>query len=188
MTTLSSPASIFEHTLDPLSGYDKERGLAFTANLSANVTIIPYPGRVGHLNSVGEWEMGVTGKQMPCYLMPPSHPLGHQPTVSPYWQGVGKYPLTGLPATAGLELATTEYDSERTFAVNDLLTAIASNSDQDTGGLLTNVNGSNVALTPPYIGATTTRTVCGMVSKPPVTLKNKNTVLSLWTLVILGST
>ncbi len=188
MTNISSPASIFEHTLDPVSGYDKERGLAFTANLSANVTLTPYPGRVAHLNSSGEFEMGVAAKQMPLFLMPPSYPIGHSPTVSPYWQGVGKFPLTGLPATAGLELATTEFDTDKTYLPNDLLTAVADNDDQDTGGLLSNVDGSAAALTHPRKSAGTTRTICGMVSKAPQTLKNKNVVLYFWTLLIIGDT
>jgi len=188
MPTLSSPASIFEHTLDAVSGYDKERGLAYTAVLDDAVTIDIYPGRVAHLNAAGKFEMGVTGKQMPLFLMPPSHPLGANPSVSPYWRGVGTFPLTGLPATAGLELATTEYDATNTYVPNDLLTAVASNTVQATGGLITNENASGTALTAPYISGGTTRTVIGMVSKAPTQLRNGNTVLSFWTHLILGAT
>lgn len=192
MTQISTPASIFEHTMDPTAGYDTTPGhrLDYTANLSANVSIIPYAGRVGHLNASGEWEIGCKADKMPCFFMQSSVPYGHQTTVSPYWKAIGKFPLAALVATGGFELSTTEYDSAETYAISDYLTAGFSNSDQDAGGLLTNklpADGAT-ALTPPWRGGGTTVTICGQVTAAPETLKNGNTVLRFWTLYFPGST
>lgn len=189
MTTLTSAASIFDHTLDPVSGYDKERGLNFTANMSPNVEFDMPQGRVVHLNPNGEFETGVEGQQMPLFLMPSSTPWGAMPTLSPHWAGVGTYPRTGLPSSGGLELATTEYDTDNTYAPNDLLTAVVDNVDANAGGLITNKNAAGTALTAPYKVGGTTRTIIGIVSKAPEKLKNKNTVLCFWTLPpIIGVT
>lgn len=190
-TTISTPANIFEHTLDPIMGFDISPGhaLLYTAKMSANVTILPYEGRVVHLNSVGEFELGAAGKQMPMFLQKWSMPVGHQSTLSPYWQGFGSYPFSAMVCTGGFEVATTEYDSAKTYAVNDFLAALATNVTQATSGVLTNVAvDGTTALTAPWIGGGTTRTIVGQVSRPPATLRNGNTVLSLWTVYFPGAT
>lgn len=196
MADITTPASIFDHTLDPIAGYDTTPGhrLDYTAPLASAVTITPYAGRVGYLNANGEWEMGCKAHRMPCFFMPPSYPYGHLPTVQELmpgkgWQSVGTYPLTALVATGGYELATTEYDDAQTYAVGNYLTAKVSNTVQATGGVLTNVvPGSGTALTEPWSGGGTTKTICGQVVRPPATLKNGNKVLSFWTLYFPGST
>lgn len=190
-TSITTLANIFEHTLDPIMGFDISPGhaLLYTAKLSENVTILPYEGRVVHLNSAGEFEMGAAGGVMPMFIQKWSMPLGHQSTLSPYWQGFGNYPFSAMVATGGFEIATTEYDSAKTYAVNDYLAALASNTVQATGGLLTNkdIDGTT-ALTPPWKSGGTTRTVVGQVSRVPQQLRNKNTVICLWTLNFPGAT
>jgi hypothetical protein len=191
VTTLSSPADIFEHTMDVIAGFDMAPGamLNFTADLSANVSLIPYEGRIVHLNGDGDWEMGAVAKKMPCVIMKPSVPYGGQPTVSPYWRAIGKFPLAALPCVGGFEIATTEYDTAQTYVNGDFLTAKADNTAQATGGVLTNVvPGTATPLTAPWVAAGTTRTLCGQVTRAPETLKNKNTVLSFWTLFFPGTT
>lgn len=192
MTTLiSTPASIFEHTMDVVAGYDTTPGerLDFVANLSANVTIVPYEGRISHLNSLGEWEMGCVAKKVPCVLMKPSVPYGNITTLSPYWQAIGKFPLAALPVTGGYQIQTTEYDDNKTYGVGDWLTAASANDNQTTGGVVTNtVPGNSTALTAPWVSGGTTKTICGQVCGTPVTLKNKNKVLNYWTLFFPGTT
>jgi len=190
-TTISVLANIFEHTLDPIMGFDISPGhaLLYTAKMSANVTILPYEGRVVHLNSSGEFEMGAAGPVMPMFLQKWSLPMGQLPTVSPYWQAFGTYPFSAMVATGGFELATTEYDSAKTYHVNDFLAALADNTTQATGGVLTNVAvDGTTALTAPWKGGGTTRTIVGQVSRTPTQLRNKNTVLSFWTLYFPGTT
>lgn len=196
MATITTPASIFEHTLDPIAGYDIQPAhrLDYSTKISANVTILPWAGRVVHLNSVGEWEMGCKANAMPCFLMPLSYPIGHMPTVTALnpgsgWISVGGFTATALPAVGGYELATTEFDATKTYLPNNFLTAKVSNTDQDTGGLLTNVApGSSTVLTPPWAGGGTTKTICGQVTRPAETLKNGNSVLSFWGVYFPGST
>jgi len=191
VTTISHPADIFEHTMDVTAGYDLAPGqrLDFTANMSVNVTVVPYEGRICHLNSVGEWEMGCVANKMPCVLMRNSIPYGQQPTVSPYWQSIGKYPFVALPATGGYEISTTEYDTSKTYNIGDWLTAASTNTIQNTAGVVTNVQpGTNTALTVPWAGGGTTRTLCGQVCRLPVTLRNGNTVLGFWTVFVPGTT
>ena len=190
-TTITTPASIFDHTMDVTAGYDLAPGqrLDFTANLSANVTVIPYEGRIVHLNSVGEWEMGCVQNKMPCVIMRGSVPYGQLATVSPLWQSIGKYNFVALPATGGYEISTTEYDSAQTYNIGDFLTAASTNTIQGTAGLLTNVQpGTNTALTAPWKGGGTTKTICGQVCRLPQTLRNGNTVLGFWTVFLPGTT
>jgi len=189
--TITTPADIFQHTMDVTAGYDMAPGqrLDFVAKLSSNVSIVPYEGRVCHLNSVGEWEMGCVAKKMPCIFFKGTVPYGHQPTIVPYWQSIGNYPLAALVATGGYEVSTTEYDSTKTYAIGDFLTAASTNTIQDTAGVLTNVQpGTNTALTAPWVGGGTTKTICGQVCRPPATLTTGNTVLGFWTLFFPGTT
>ena len=191
MPNLTTPANIFEHTIDVLANYDTTPGhrLDKTAYMADAVTIVPYGGRVGHFNASGEWEMGCAAKKVPGFFMPPSVPYGHQPTLSPYWQSIGRYSVTGLVATGGFEIETTEYDSEQDFVVGDWLTAKVSNTDQDTGGVLTNVvPGTSTALTAPWVAGGTTKTLCGQVTHAPQTRKNGNSVLAFWTVFFPGTT
>lgn len=190
MATISTPADIFEHTMDVVSGFNTTPGrLDFTANLSANVSLIPYEGRIVHLTSAGEWAMGCVAKKVPCVLLKPSVPYGHQPTMSPYWRAIGKYPMAALPVISALQIATTEFDTAKTYAVGDWLTAAANNTNQDTGGVLTNtVPGNATALTVPWAGGGTTKTIVGQVCRAVEALRSGNTVLHFWTVFIPGST
>jgi len=196
MPTISTPASVFDHTIDPIAGYDIAPGhaLNYTAPVSSNVTLTPWEGMVVHLNASGEFEVGCRADKMPIFLMQPSKPYGHLSTVQALnpgqgWQSIGLFPRAGLVATGGFEIATTSYDSAQTYLPNQYLTAKYSNTDATAGGMLTNkVPGTNTAVTYPGRASGTTVTVCGMVTRPPTTLRNGNTVLSLWTCFFPGST
>jgi hypothetical protein len=190
-TSITIPADIFQHTMDVTAGYDLAPGqrLDFVATLSPNVAISPYEGRIVHLNSVGAWEMGCVAKAMPCVMMRGSVPYGQMPTISPYWQSIGTYPLVALPATGGYEISSTEFDTNQSYNINDLLTAGSSNTLAAVGGVITNVQpGTATPLTVPWAGGGTTRTICGQVCRLPSTLKNGNNVIGFWTLFIPGTT
>lgn len=200
-TTMTTPLSIFQHTLDPIMGFDIAPGhsLLFSAPISSNVTITPYEGRIAHLNAVGQFEMGCAGLQMPIVLFRPATPYGAvqsvalapsggSPSVAPGWQSTGQAPLAGMVATGGFECAASDYDIAKTYAYNDLLAALASNTDQTYGGLLTNVDTVGTKLTAPYKSGGTTRSIVGIVSSPPATFRNGNTVLRFWTYFLPGTT
>jgi hypothetical protein len=132
---------MFEQALDTLKGWfhlsalDKSAKLA--AALLATATDIP-AGRVAHLNADGEFETGGSGTEMPIYLWngkfhPDVSNSGTSPTTSvDHWVAIAPTGvMSGLVATGGYELQTTEFDTALTYAPNELLTA-------DSDGILTN--------------------------------------------------
>lgn len=170
---------MFDHTLEPVKGWFHDSALEFTGKMSANVTISPvFAGRVVHVNSVGQFEMGATGHQMPIFLFQNSDDPDVQrdadPTNGIY--GVGGNIMSGWVASGPYEIEDTEYDTAQTYAPNDLIRAQASNSVSATGGVLTN---SGVTL---Y-----TNCVCGVVSRGVITNANNRTVLAMWTVFLPGS-
>lgn len=134
-------AQMFEQALDVMKGWFHGHALDKSAKLSAallnSATAVP-AGRVAHLNSDGEFELGPTGHQMPIYLWNgKNHPDVYNPGTSPitsvqHWVAIAPTGvMSGLVATGGYELQTTEFDSEQSYACNDLLTC-------DANGVLTN--------------------------------------------------
>ncbi len=128
-----SVSMMFEHALDQLKGWPSPTAVDKDAKLSSNVTAtvrpVP-PGRVVHLNSVGEFEMGASGTQVAIFLLngEESFDVSNPTTLTAAgaynansWYAVaptGK--MSGLVATGAYELATTEYDPDPaiTFAPN----------------------------------------------------------------------
>ena len=136
-------AQMFEQALDVVKGWpgdlhalDKAAKLDNT--LLTGLTEVP-AGRVAHLNANGEFELGGSGTQMPIYLWQgKDHADVYNNGVSPvtstqHWVGISPTGvMSGVVATGGFEIQTTEFDDEQTYACNDLLTA-------DANGVLTNV-------------------------------------------------
>lgn len=161
----------FDHALDTPKGWFEMAALDFSAKLSANVTIDPvYAGRCVHLNSDGEFEMGVTGHQMGIFLLQNSD----DPDVATGGpsDAQGTIPagdMSGLVAKGAYELETTEFDDDQDYAPNDGLRAIADNSNATTGGRLTNA------------GVTFgTTAVVGIVSKGAYTNSHNKRALVFW--------
>ena len=185
-----APSQMFEHTLRPLKGWFQMAALDKAAKLAAAVTLTAYAGRVVHLNAAGEFEMGVSGRQVPIYLFQGSNLFAvsnpgttaaggfmHQ-AISPI--GV----LSGLVGIAGYELESTEFETvpNAAYAPNQLLTAGTSNTVQATGGVLSNDRagaGGSSGLVRQYTDA-----ACGVVSDGQSTNEHGVSVLKFWSLYL----
>ena len=137
----SAVAQMYEQALDTPKGWFHLSALDKSAKLAAalldSLTSVP-AGRVAHLNAAGEFELGGSGTQMPIFLWNgKDHPDVYNDGTSPvtgttHWYGISPTGvMSGLVATGGYELQTTEFDDEQVYAPNDLLTA-------DANGVLTN--------------------------------------------------
>lgn len=190
MSGLYSPDLMFEHCTNAKKGWFDMSSLDIAAPGSANVTF-PIPrGRVVHLNSVGQFEMGLSGTEMGVFLLNGSYDYdvnnpgttrgGNfvQQAVMPSGN------LSGLVATGGYELYTTEYDPSRTYTPGDLLTAVANNTSSAVGGLLTNAGTGSHGNVKQYVDA-----ACGVVSTGlgPHPNQNSMSVLSLWPIYLPGA-
>lgn len=178
-----APSQAFEHAQTPLKGWFQPAALDFAAKLSSNVTITAYGGRVVHVNAAGEFEMGIANTQMPIFLIQgsqeydvsnPSYTVDGtfvQEAILP--DGV----MNGLVGTGGYEIQTTEHDKtpQVSYLPNQLLTAKNSNSNQTTGGVLSNDRngaGGTGGAVRQYVDA-----ACGVVSRGQY--KNEHGVLTL---------
>lgn len=178
---MATPRQMFDHTLDAVKGWlpGNMSSLDCSGKLSPNVTINPvYAGRVVHKNDNGEFEMGVTGTQMAIFLLQNSDDPDVQNNGGQHWNAIAPTGvLSGLVATGGYELASTEFDDSRTYRVNDPLRAVASNTNATTGGRLTN---ESVVLFQTAI--------VGIVSKPPAKNSHGKKVLTFWPVFCPGTT
>lgn len=187
MPTARTTANIYTHALNIVRG---DRGmvhnLLFTAQKSANVTFSLKEGRCVHLNSEGEFETGASGNQMPLFvLQTESDPDVDQTYSEDDYQVFPAGAITAVVATAGVELSTTEYDTERTYAPNDLLRAPVANTNATTGGRLTNESVVKVASATPA----SSTCVCGVVSvgeDDHPNAKNEQ-VLRFWPIFQMGA-
>lgn len=181
-----APSQMYEHTLRPLKGWFQMAAVDKAAKLAAAVTLIAYSGRVVHLNSSGEFEMGVAGTKVPIYLNQGSNLFA---VSNPGTTGAGGFMhqaiaptgvLNGLVGIAAYELETTEFDvtPNVAYAPNQLLTALASNTVQATGGVLSNDRagaGGSTGLVRQYTDA-----CCGVVSDGKSNNEHGVPVLKFW--------
>lgn len=176
---MTTPRQMFAHSLIALKGWlpGNMGALDNSAQLSANVTIDPvFAGRVVHQTDAGEYEMGCTGTQMAIFLLQNSDDpdVSNNDGVSQAVNPDGT--MSGLVATGGYEVTSTEFDDDQTYAVNNQLRAVASNSNATTGGRLTN-QGITVG----------TNAVCGVVSKLPYSNSDGVRVIQFWPVYCPGS-
>lgn len=143
---MPAPALPFEHGFDVKKGWFDMAALDYDAKLSSNVSFVVPRGRVVHLNSNGEFEMGAHNTGVAVFLLNGSEDAD---VSNPGTTAAGNFmhqavaptgKLSGVVATGGYEIDNTEFDSSRTYTPGDLLTAVADNSDATTGGRLTNEN------------------------------------------------
>jgi len=143
---MPAPALPFEHGFDVKKGWFDMAALDYDAKLSSNVTFVVPRGRVVHLNSNGEFEMGAHNTGVAIFLLNGSEDAD---VSNPGTTAAGNFmhqavaptgKMSGVVATGGYEIDNTEFDSSRTYTPGDLLTATASNSNATTGGRLTNEN------------------------------------------------
>lgn len=152
-------AQMYEHALNPVSGFDPLYAIYKYAPLSDDVlnAVDAVPaGRVAYLDVAGEFQLADGGNivaqggtqpnsAMPLYLWQGSHDPdvlndGTSPATGRiHWFGVNPHGvMAGLVATGGYELQTTEFDADQDYLPNELLTC-----DEDADGVagrLTNVS------------------------------------------------
>ncbi len=185
----TSPDLMFEHGFDAKKGWFDMASLDFDAKLSDNVTFDVPRGRVVHLNSSGEFEMGVSVTGPAIFLLngsldfDVSNPgttkggLFMHKAIAP----TGK--MSGLVALGGYELDSTEFDATKSYTPNQLLTAGTSNTTLATGGLVTNVGtGSGGTRVQQFVDP-----VCGIVSTGKHKNHNGVNTLSFWTAWLPGA-
>ena len=177
-----APRRMTAHTLEAPKGWPSPHAVDFYAPIASSVTAaisggVVFAGRVVHLNSTDEFEMGVTDRSMAVFLFQNSddpdveNDGGTLSTDYGAWSAVspsGK--IGGLVAKGAYELASTEFDSTRTYVPNDCLTA-ATGTTLATAGVLTNASAT------PY-----TNPVCGVVSRgrTPTSAANSHGVAELY--------
>jgi hypothetical protein len=189
---MPAPDLMFEHGLDVKKGWFDMASLDYSAKLSSTVEYSLPRGRVVHLareGSPGNYKEvflpGVSNTGVAIFLLngstdadvsnPGTTAAGnfmHQ-AVSPS----GK--LSGLVATGGYEIATTEYDPAGDYAPGDLLTAptgvLAANAA--TAGRLTKTSAVQ------YVNP-----VCGVVSSGAAKNHNGVNTLSFWSVYLPAGT
>jgi hypothetical protein len=179
---MPAPDLLTEHGLDVKKGWFDMASLDYSAKLSSAVTFAVKRGRVVHVDSNGEFRPGAHDTNIAIFLLNGSEDADvsnpgttaggrfmHQ-AVAP----TGK--MSGLVATGGYEIASTEFDADQTYAPGDLLTATASNSNAATGGVLTNDSVTQY-VTP----------VVGVVSSGKAQNHNGIQALSFWTVWLPGA-
>ena len=185
---MTTPSQMFENFLEPLRGWYEDGALVYTAKLASNLhaNCRPLPGRCVSLNSSGAMVMGIASlAAMPMFIFQGRDAFDvstpHEGTTpSGYFVSKAIFPkgmITALVATGGYELSTTEYDTTRSYAPNQLLTAWGTESGQEANwGRLTNVkNAANAAIVL-YVDP-----VCGVVSSGVGKNEYGVPTLSFWT-------
>jgi hypothetical protein len=135
------PRNINAHVLNPLKGWPNPTALDFSAPLAASVleTVDPvFAGRVGHLNTSGEYELGVPNGQsghkvhMPMFFFPnsddpdvsnPGGVTGSSDDDPEGWVAVQRGNMLALVATGAYELETTEFSTLESYEPGDALQA-----------------------------------------------------------------
>jgi len=164
-----APNLIYEHAVNVLRGYTEQgkTSLVVVAPMAAAVTATVYPGRIVHLNSDHEFELGHAGSEIPMVLLnAPGDPGANRnpETISGNWasQHGNRGGWSAIPCTAACEIETTEFDTAQTYVIGQFLAAVASNT-LATGGRISNALGTGVAsVSTPFTDA-----ILGSVSREP---------------------
>ena len=188
-----APSLQAEHCLNHLKGWFDMSALDYSAKLSSAVTLQAFGGRVAHLNANGEFEMGISGTKMAIFLLQADTDFD---VSNPGITGAGNFMhqaiapagnMSGLVATGGYELDTTEFDTTPAvaYAPNQLLTAKPSNTVQATGGVLSNdrdgANGTGGSVRPYQDAA------CGVVSRGQYRNEHNVEMLAFWSIYLPGT-
>lgn len=119
-------AQMFDHAIKVLRGFDPITALTKVFPIASGQENNALEGRVGHLDSNGQWVPGGTGTQVPIFLLPePNRLVDGQPYFQMGLPETANYRY-GLVGLAGFEIQTTEFDTSKTYVTNAILTA---NSD-----------------------------------------------------------
>jgi len=185
---MTAPSMMFERRLTPAKGWADMTSLDFSAKLAAAVTFSITPGRVVHVNEDGEFETGIGATDMAIFLWNGKASLDvSNPGMTPAGNFMQQpiFPagdMSGLVATGGYELETTEFDSEQEYTPGDLLTAAVANTNATTGGRLTNVGTGAGNVVEQYLDP-----ACGVVSRGVVPNEHGIDVLCFWPIYLPGA-
>ena len=168
MGTLN-PGQIFDHNLDIVKGPSLMHRLDYAAAPVADQVL--FEGSVMSLNSEGKFVAGcpagtVANRPMPVFAIQGINDFDANSDIGNMSGGV----MSGVVATGGYEIKTTEFVATETYAPNDLLKAATGN---DAG----KVQKATVA---PY-GA---ESMVGVVTKPAALNADLKNMLSFWTVYL----
>jgi hypothetical protein len=173
---------MFEHGLDVKKGWFDMASLDYDAKLASAVTFDVPRGRVVHVDSDGSFRPGAHNTGVAIFLLNGS---ADADVSNPGTTAAGNFmhraiapsgKMSGLVATGGYEISTTEFDSAQEYTPGDLLTATASNTDAETGGVVTNE--SVVQYVNPVVG---------VVSSGKAKNHNGIQALSFWSVWLPGA-
>lgn len=143
---MPDPVMMFDNALDVVKGgYPRVNALDVAGKMHSSVTVDPVPaGRVVHIAAVDSsgklpvalFKPGANGKAMPIFLFNGTNSYDvSNPGGTRWYAGSPSGVLTGVVATGGWELETTEFDSAQSYPPNTLLRAIRSDSAANAGML-----------------------------------------------------
>jgi len=173
MGTLN-PGQMFDHNLDVVKGPSLMHRLDFHAAPVADEAI--KEGSLMSLDSAGKFIAGcppgaaTITQPMPIFAIQGINDFDANSDIGNISGGV----MSGVVATGGYELATTEFDAALTYAPNELLVS-------DEGGTKGWVTQAAAA---PY-GA---ETIVGCVSKPAAVNADGKNMLAFWSLFLPSAT
>jgi hypothetical protein len=184
---MAAPDLPFEHAVDIKKGWFDMASLDYSAKLGSAVEFTLPRGRVVHVEHVNGMEVflpGVRATDVAIFLLNGANDADVsnagttasgkfvQQAISPS----GK--LSGVVATGGYEIDSTEFDSSRSYVAGDLLTAHLGTcyGERNTAGVLTN-NSVTQFVTP----------VVGVVSSGKHTNHNGVSTLSFWSVWLPGA-
>jgi hypothetical protein len=159
---MAVPEQMFAHGLDVKKGWFDMASLDYSAKLTTGITFDVKRGRVVHLNANGEFVPGAHKTCPAIFLLngsddaDVSNPGYGNPITSANFMHVAVAPtgkMSGLVATGGYEISSTEFDTSKTYAPGDLLSATkatAGASYAATDGRLT--NNAVTQFTTPVVG------------------------------------
>jgi hypothetical protein len=139
----SLPSQMFTNMLNIAKGWPHSAALDFSAKMSAAVTFNAPAGRCVHLNSAGEFEMGIgaAATDMPMFIFQGTCEFDTANTRNDQWTPISPSGrIAAFPCKGSYEFETTEFDTTLTYVPGDRLTATASNTNAATGGLVTNAS------------------------------------------------
>lgn len=158
---MAVPEQMFAHGLDVKKGWFDMASLDYSAKLSTAVTFDVKRGRVVHVDTNGNFVPGAHKTCPAIFLLngsddaDVSNPGYNSPMSSANFMHIAVAPtgkMSGLVATGGYEISSTEFDTSRTYQPGDLLSATRASATvpNATDGRLT--NNSVTQFTTPVVG------------------------------------
>lgn len=183
---MPAPDLLFEHGLDVKKGWFDMASLDYSAKLSSTVEYPVKRGRVVHVGADGTFVPGAHNTNVAIFLLNGSEDAD---VSNPGTTAAGNFmhqavaptgKLSGLVATGGYEISSTEYDATKTYTPGDLLTAAQSLSNSAVGGVLTNAVGQNAVRQ--FVNP-----VVGVVSSGSARNHNGINAISFWCVWLPGA-